>query len=357
MLRARVAPDVKRLQTAGYFLCFALVGVLSTALGPSLFKFAAASGTPLGGLGLLFTVDSFGSVCGSLLAGQLLTRFAPHRQAVGAMASIAMLVVVIPSLSSLSVLLPAWWLLGLSKTFLIVTVNTSLIWVHRDRVGPYMNVADFFLGVGSLAMPIAIAQSIVWTGDLHWAYWAVSALTVLLMVLLAKVPSPQMTSETRTEGRTRHRWLVAFVAGLLFCYVGAEISFAGWIPSYVLDRGVTGSVASAAYYASLFWIAVTVGRLLWLPFTKRVSPERMLAVSVVACFASIGLIWLNPGLLVAGTIGFGLSMSSIFPAAFTLLARRTEVTGRVSAVCLCAASVGAMFFPWWIGQFLLFKEG
>ncbi|HEV8560489.1 MAG TPA: MFS transporter [Actinophytocola sp.] len=353
----RVPDAVPRAQTVSYFLCFGLVGVLSTLLGPSLITFATSTGSSLSGLGVLFTVDAFGSVCGSLLAGHLLNRFAPHRQAALGLAGITVITAVIPLLTQLPLLLPAWWFLGMSKTFLIVTVNTLLVWVRRGRVGPYMSAADFFLGLGSLLMPIVIAQSIAWTGGLHWGYWAVTAGTVVLMIRLAALPSPRMAgAEEQSHAGSIAYPVVISVAVLLFFYVGAEISFSGWIPSYTLTRGIADSAAAAAYYSSLFWIAVTAGRLLWLPFTRTVAPERLLATGVTACVLALGSIWLLPsssGCVIAGTVAFGLAMSPIFPSAFTLLDRRGQITGKVSAVCLCTASVGAMFFPWWIGQFLM----
>jgi fucose permease len=105
----------------------------------------------------------------------------------------------------------------------------------------------------------------------------------------------------------------------------------------------------------VFWIAVTIGRLFWLPFAKRVRPELALTGSVVGCLGTLAaLLWhgSSSAFVTGGTFVFGLAMSSIFPSAFTLLAQRVGMTGKVSGACLCSASVGAMFFPWWVGQFL-----
>jgi FHS family Na+ dependent glucose MFS transporter 1 len=346
-----------RAQTTSYFLCFGLVGILSATLGPSLASFATATHSPLTALSILFTVDAFGSVCGSLLAGQLLNRFPPHLQAIAGLTGITAITVLMPFISDRMLLIPAWWFLGMSKTFLIVTVNTLLVWVRRGTVGPYMNAADFCLGLGSLLMPIVIAQSINWTGDVRWAYWVAAAVAVTLIVRLGTLASPSLTAEPDEPpaARVNYRFVLS-VALLLFFYVGAEVSFAGWIPSYSLTRGIAGSAADAAYFTSLFWVAVTVGRLLWLPFTRRMSAGRMIMVSVLACVLTLAAIALSPAapvFLGVGTVVFGLSMSSIFPSAFTLLARRGQVTGRVSALCLCAASIGAMLFPLLIGQFLI----
>lgn len=348
-------------QTAAYFLCFTLVGVLSATLGPSLLALAERSGSTPAGLSLLFTADSFGSVCGSLLAGWLLGRFATHLQAVLALVGIIALMPVIPLLTGRAALLPAWWALGLCKTFLIVTVNTLLVRERRGTVGPFMNVADFFLGVGSLLMPVAIAQSLRNTGHLASAYWAGAALAVMLLVWLwTLLPGPSVTADRAcaTEGSGgRQAWVLPLVAAMLFLYVGAEISFAGWIPTYVADRGLTHATADASYFTALFWGAITAGRLLWAPLAARYAPERLLAAAFTGCVAVLAVLFglTSPvlGWVVAGTVAFGLFMAPVFPSAFTLLEKRVGVSGKASAVCLCTASVGAMFFPWLVGRLFL----
>jgi FHS family Na+ dependent glucose MFS transporter 1 len=346
--------------TVVYCLCFTLVGLLSATLGPSMLTFAQRLHSTPAALGLLFSADSFGSVCGSLLAGWLLGRIATHLQAVLALGSITVFVLVIPQLADRAWLLPAWWALGLSKTFLIVTVNTLLIQERRGTLGPFMNIADFFLGAGSLLMPILVAASLQAGAGLHAAYWFTAASAVGLAGWLCRMlpgPRPRPPHETRGagDGRGRAR-TVAAVAVLLFFYVGMEISFSGWIPSYVASRGIAHSTADAAYFTSLFWIAVTAGRLLWLPLAARRAPEQLIGAGFAACAVTLGLtLAAGPALVpvVIGTIAFGLAMAPIFPSAFTLLERRVRVTGQISAVCLCTASVGAMFFPWLVGRLLL----
>ncbi|MFD0634749.1 hypothetical protein ACFQ9X_27610 [Catenulispora yoronensis] len=129
--RLRGSLTARHETTGVYLLSFTLVGLLSAMLGPSMLTFAQRAHSAPAALGLLFSADSFGSVCGSLLAGWMLGRIATHRQALLALTAIAGLVLAIPQASSRAWLLPLWWALGLSKTFLIVTVNTLLIQQRR----------------------------------------------------------------------------------------------------------------------------------------------------------------------------------------------------------------------------------
>ncbi|MFF3854985.1 MFS transporter [Micromonospora sp. NPDC002575] len=352
--RIAQAPDSTRL-TVTYFLGYGLVGLLSAVLGPSMQTFLAMTGSPLRTLAILFTADAFGSVCGSLIAGRLLNRIGTHVQVAVGLVAVAVVLAAIPLLRWPVALAVLFWALGLAKTFVFVTVNTLLLWVRRAKVGPFINAADFFLGAGSLVMPLMIGLSITWTGDVRLAYWLVCGCAVALTLWVLRTRAPRPESEQRGKGGGRHHLMIGGVAVLLFLYVGAEISISGWLPSFVLLRGLTDDAATAAYFTSLFWIAVTVGRLLWVPFAQRLHPAVIVASSTAVCALAVAVIVNNASsvaVVTAGVVVVGLGMSSIFPSAFAMLARRVEMTGMVSGVCLCAASLGAMFFPWLVGQAL-----
>jgi MFS transporter, FHS family, Na+ dependent glucose transporter 1 len=352
--RTAEEPVATRL-TAVYFLGYAIVGLLSAMLGPSMQSFVALTGASLGTLAILFTTDAFGSVCGSLLAGRLMGRLNAHLQIAIGLAPIILCVTVIPMLRRPVAFAIFFWALGLSKTFVFVTVNTLLLWVRRAKVGPFINAADFFLGAGSLTMPLLIGAAIGRMGGVTAAYWVVGVFAAALMIWALRVPAPLPRPSPSPASRTRNVLVIGAAAVLLFLYVGAEISVSGWLPSFALLRGVTDDAATAAYFTSLFWMAVTAGRLCWVPVAQRVHPAVILVSSLVVCALAIvagATSSTSVAFMSTAVVVIGLGMSSIFPSTFALLARKVEMTGMVSAVCLCAASLGAMFFPWLIGQVL-----
>ncbi|WP_019630003.1 MFS transporter [Actinomadura atramentaria] len=345
-----------RATTAAYFLCFGMVGVVSAMLGPSLPVLADTTGSSATALAVLFTADSVGAVCGALLAGRVFDRVDPHSQAILALTGLAAVTAAMPMLRETVLLVFAWWALGTAKTVLIVTANTLLIRQRGEGAAPYVNAGQFFAGLGSLLMPILIAQSINGTGGLHLSYWAVSALALWMVVRIRALPAPLGPEPPiEPERRVQHRRLVIAVAVLFFFYEGAEIGFSGWLPSFTLDQGITNSSGSAAYYTSIFWVAMTTGRLLALPVARRTPAERILAASLAACCATLGALLLfgsTPMFVSLWTFLFGLSMAPIFPAAFNMLNQHAAMNGRVNSVCMFAASGGAMFFPLVIGQFI-----
>jgi fucose permease len=109
----------------------------------------------------------------------------------------------------------------------------------------------------------------------------------------------------------------------------------------------------AAYLASVFWGALTFGRLIGIPIAARVGPAKILAMDVLGCSLSIGaiLLWSQSiWVLWAGTAGAGLFMASIFATLMTFGGRSLAMTGQITSSFFIAASVGAIIFPWLIGQ-------
>jgi MFS family permease len=51
-----------------------------------------------------------------------------------------------------------------------------------------------------------------------------------------------------------------------------------------------------------------------------------------------------------GSFGFGLFVASIFPTVITWSERRMQMSGLVTSMFLVGSSIGAISFPWIIGQ-------
>jgi len=231
--------------------------------------------------------------------------------------------------------------------------NTLLVWVHRDKVGPFMNGLHFFYGIGAFLAPIVVAWAVLLSGDITWAYWALALLILPSAIWLLRLPSPPMlkTGDDGKPGRT-NRLLVALIALFYLLYVGAEISFGGWIFTYAVRLNLADETV-AAYLTSTFWGAFTAGRLLAIPVAARFRPRTILLVDIVGSIVSliIILLWTN-SLVMAwlGTFTIGLSMASIFPTMISFAERRMTLTGQITAWFFVGGSIGAMLVPWLIGQ-------
>ncbi len=351
--RAEPACERPIANTVAYYAAFVALGLTGVSLGPTLPFLAQHTHSQLSQISFLFSARSLGYLLGSIGGGRLYDRRWGHRLMAGVLLVMAATAALAPVVERLWLLAAVLLVLGVGEGALDVGGNTLLVWVHRDRVGPFMNGLHFFFGLGGLIMPVLVAQAIRRTGDVYWAYWAAAVLLVPAALRLLSLASPRAPAPAR-DGAARRvdPVLVAMLAAFFFLHVGAEASYGGWICTYAVRLGLSDQ-ANGAYLTSGFWGALTAGRLLAIPIAARTSPQRMLLADLLGAFAGTAIILLCPGSLVAlwlGTCLAGLSIASLFPTSISLAERRLPITGQVTGWFLVGAAAAGMTVPWLIGQ-------
>lgn len=352
----RSAPALRPMATTfAYYAAFIGLGLISASLGPTLPGLAALTGTELGTISVLFLARSLGYMLGSLLGGRFYDRLSGHQVMAASLAVMGLGMVVAPTLPVLWALAFALMVVGVAEGSVDVGGNTLIVWVHRAKVGPYMNALHFCFGLGAFIAPIVVAQAIAWTGGIVWAYWMLALYVVPVVLVLGRLASPP-SLERRQGGEkpsgVTNYGLVALIALFMFLYVGAEVAMGGWLYTYALTLGLA-SATNAAYLTSVFWGALTLGRLAAIPVAARWRPRTILWADLIGCIASALLMLALPGqawALWVGAFGMGLAMASIFPTVIIWAERRMTMRGSVASWFLVGASLGAMFLPWFIGQ-------
>jgi FHS family Na+ dependent glucose MFS transporter 1 len=339
--------------TTAYCAAFVALGGTTSLLGPTLPGLAENTQTVLSEISFLFSAQALGYMLGSILGGRLYDRLPGHPVMIATLLSIAVMMALVPLVSILWLLTFVLLLAGIAEGTLDVGGNTLLMWTHRHHVGPFMNALHFFFGVGAFLSPIIVAQSMLITDDIAWAYWVFALVLLPIAVGLWRLRSPIIQTMTEDSPTQQTNALLVFLVALFFfLYVGAEVSFGGWIFTYVTELGLT-SESSAAYLTSAFWGAITVGRLLAIPIAARFSPGRILLADLGGAMFSLGLIVFWSDSLIAawiGTVGAGLFLASAFPTTLALAERKISITGKVTSWFFVGVSLGGMFLPWFIGQ-------
>ena len=344
---------VRLTQSAAYFAAFVALGLFGASLGPTLPGLAENTRSAISQISFLFTARATGYLIGSFIGGRLYDRVPGHLVMGLGLAAMAVVLFVMPVIPLLWLLLVVILIGGIAEGALDVGGNTLLVWVHREKVGPFMNALHFFFGVGAFLSPIVIAQVVLLSGGIRGAYWVLALLMLppLIWLLRLSSPAPLVMRQDSAAGVSRPR--LVFVIGLFFfLYVGAEVSFGGWIYTYAVALGLA-TPTTAAYLTSAFWGALTLGRLLAIPVALRLTPRAILFSDLVGSLIGVGAILLWPGSEVAlwgGSFLVGFSMASVFPTMLSFAARRMTTTGAVTAWFLVGSSIGAMLMPWIIGQ-------
>jgi len=346
-------PKQALILTALYYLSFVLLGLANSSIGPTLPYLAENTGVTLQAISILFVARSAGYLMGALLGSRLYDRFQGHGVFARMLVGISVGLGLIPLTSTLALLVVLMLFLGAFESTLDVGANTLLVWVHREKVPPFMNGLHFAFGVGAFLLPIIVAASIREFGSASWAYWLLALLALPLVAVFASTSSPENAEkQVQASENGRASPLVLLIAGFFFLYAGVEISFGNWIYSYATTLELM-SDEGAAYLTSGYWGAFTLGRLLTIPLAMRLKPSRLLWLCIGGAAISLVPMLLYPQavpVLWAGSMGLGLSIAAVFPAMISFAERRVNIQGRVMGFFFIGVSLGAMSIPWLIGQ-------
>jgi fucose permease len=255
----------------------------------------------------------------------------------------AALMLLVPTMPQLVLLALVMLLLGGAQAGVDVGGNTLLVWLHRDKVPPFMNGLHLFWGVGSILAPILIAQVILLTGGFAWGYWLIALLLLPVVVLVWRAAIPTPCHEPGAAPQVPVNWPLVILFMLFFLtFVGAEGAFGGWIYSYAVATGIAAP-AVAAYMTSAYWGALTFSRLVSIPLSMRFRPRTLIIVDLTGCVIGLSLAVLgsgSPAIIWLATIIFGASVATLFPLTMSFAGEVITVTGQFTGLMF----VGA--FPW-----------
>ncbi len=177
-------------QTAVYYIAFVALGLASASLGPTLGGLAEHTRTRLNEISFLFMARSLGYLAGSFVGGRVYDRWPGHMIMAGILVAMAVVLALAPMMPLLWLLTAVLLVLGMGEGALDVGGNILLMWVHRSEVGPFMNGLHFAWGLGASLSPIIVAQAVLRTGDITWAYWTLAVLMLPVIIGLLRLPSP-----------------------------------------------------------------------------------------------------------------------------------------------------------------------
>jgi len=338
-----------------YGICFISLGLAMASLGPILPFLAEHIDVSLGQISFLFTASSLGYLTGSAGGGRLYDRFKGHHLMMIALGVMFLMSLVIPIIPVFSLLLAVMFLFGLGQGALDVGGNVNLLWVYQSRVGPYMNALHFCFGVGAFLAPIVVHNVMNLAGGaITWPFWVLAILFLPSLVglwLMRSPTNPEKADESQENSPVDYR-LVVLMMVLFFIYVGVETGFGGWIFTYAIETGIADE-AGASYMNSIFWGALTLGRLVSVLLAKRLKPSSILIGNFTLSIAFLGLvlIWpLNASVVWVTSAGLGFSLSSVFPTLLALGESRMKITGAVTGLFFLGSSLGGTLLPMLMGQ-------
>jgi MFS transporter, FHS family, Na+ dependent glucose transporter 1 len=346
-------PHPSRSAIPGYLSSFVAMGVCTMLLGPSLESFRQVSGTAAADIGILFTASSIGYLLGVTASGQWVAQHSAHAALAMGIVMMASAAALLPSMQSLSAIFAFEILLGFGIGWIEIPANSGILWNHGG--GRAINALHACFAIGAVLAPIIVGRSIAWTHGLGAGYAIAACIAIIPLCLIARVASPRNPHEDHGRGiPTGSRTLVIVGAVFFALYVGAEMTFAGWIYRYVETRGFANA-SDATVFGALFLAAFAVGRIVGIPIARHLSALQTLYLDHAIALAALAVLAIGRFSVVAlvmGTVLFGVGIASMFASMLSLSNDHVAATGTVTSLYLIGSSVGTMTLPWATGRLL-----
>ena len=333
-------PDKRSLLIAGFLALLAL-GALQAMYGPAFPGLTERFGVGIDVVGVTVVLHFAGSFLTTAASGVLLGNFG-YRRVMGSAGACMTVGVLIVGFA------PSWtWVLlgallgGLGFGSLNVSINVLVARVFAPNAAPPLNLLSAMFGVGAVLGPLGVGMA---GSSLRVPFLGLALITAAASILIIRLPEP-----VRAEGAGNERmpWLVA--GGFLlmyFLYVASESGVASWETVHLEPSlGASG----AAYMTSVYWGAVTLGRLLATPVSAFVRPRILIMFVTAVALAALLAAHVTALAPYAYAIT-GLAFAPIFPTGLAWLQRvfprRSE---RIVPVVLAAANLGPVLTTGAIG--------
>ncbi len=330
------------------YLAFISLGLPDGVLGSIWPVMRAELGLGIGDAGILSAITSVGTVISALVGHRLVARFKTGLVTAVSVALTAFGLWGFSSATSLTHLILFSIPLGLGAGSVDSALNNYVALHYKAQ---HMNWLHSFWGVGASLGPALMALTLTLGGSYHSGWRLIATIQgLLVIVLFMAIPlyaAPPGAGTTRRPERTKAvskpRGGLALILLSFYLYCLIELSVGLWSVSYLVEvKGV--EISQAALYGSLFYIGITVGRMVSGFVSLRYSNGQLIAFGMVAM--AIGL----TALLASDTICaiaslpvIGLGCAPIFPSMLHETPRRfgIEESQRIIGLEMATAYVGS----------------
>lgn len=306
--------------------------------------------------GKLFPATFLGFIVGVLACGYLSDRFGRKAVLLLGVVAYALGLAWFGEAASFGGALLAAALIGAGSGAMETVASALAADLFPARRAFILNLLQIAFGAGAVLGP-TLAHVLLTTGtDWRVLYLGLAAADGVLLLLLAlqRVPHTPHTPESLQWPVLRA--VLRQPAFLLLCasqalYVGAETGFFSWMPTY-FGRRLPGGAAWTGLVVSVFWGAMTVGRIATGALIGRFPLTRLTLLLSIggAIGAALALVCATPLTVLFFVAWTGLCFSGIFGL---ILAESGEhyshVAGTVFGAVVAAGGVGGAIVPWAVG--------
>ena len=316
------------------YLAFISLGLPDALLGAAWPSMYLGLGAGLSWAGMISMIISAGTVVSSLASDALTARLGPGRVTAISVGTTA------AALFGFSTCTAFWQLClwavpyGLGAGSVDAALNNYVALHYESR---HMSWLHCMWGLGASGGPVIMGWALAHSS---WqsGYRLISVLQVVLTtIIIFSLPLWKKPGEETGE-----------VMAMFACYSVVETTAGMWASSYcTLQRGI--DAGTAASWASLFYVGITVGRFLSGFIAMKLNDHQMINLGFVLVALGILpiLLPLGSAALVTGLVTVGLGCAPIYPSVIheTPLNFGRNLSMALTGVQMAAAYVGNVVFP------------
>lgn len=304
------------------YICFISLGLPDSLLGSAWPVMQLDVGVPVSYAGIISSIILIGTIISSLCSN-----FFTHRFGAGKVTAVSVVTTAV-ALFGFSISGEFWMLVlwaipyGIGAGGVDAALNNYVALHFKSR---HMSWLHCMWGVGAVASPYIMSYAITGLGAWTSGYRIVSIIQIVLSVIIfVSLPLWKKGCEKSTEEQKTKAFSIKDVFKIrgailcfvtFFCYCGMENMTMLWASSYMVKvNGIAPE--SAAEYASLFFIGITVGRAINGFLTMKFSDKALIRMGASIILIGIILIALPLGLTssIIGFITIGLGCAPVYPS-------------------------------------------
>ena len=266
----------------------------------------------------------------------------------------------IPSIQmpSFALLLGCIFLLGIGTTFLQVAGNPIMRDVSPEGAyGRNLSFAQGIKGIGSTVSTylitavagLAIFKNMEWRGAFP-LFFILMALAFIAVAFLKVEETKADTPPSLGSSLSLLKEPVFLFAVIgIFLYVGAECCMGRFLKPTLESLGMEGQ-AAGKWGPSLFFLLLTVGRLLGSAILTVMSPRNCFRLSAILGILGTGVLMVgSSSLAIPAIIAAGLGFANIWPMLFSITIENKPACANELSGLMCMAISGGALVPLLMG--------
>jgi len=259
---------------------------------------------------------------------------------------------------SVGLLLTFLFFLGVAQGIMHTGVDSLFSEISGKERAKFLNWLHVFIGIGAVIGPLSIGMLLSYSEKWHLVYLMMAMVTLPLPLFFFRRTTyqsityngePQIsTSSSLARPTTSPLFWLAIIG--IFTYVGLELSFASWVPVFLV-KVKNVSHTSASYSMSIFWFALMTGRFLFGRFFHRTNLSLFLGTGALVAALFTTLVFCTDSALMGLFMAFsGLSLSWFYPSMLALGGNTfPRNVGFITGSLAAGGTIGSIVFPWVIG--------